>query len=122
MECAARFQIAFWRRKRPATGGIATFTTCGNQMTDERPYFNSEDDCWYDAKGLQWTLIGPAPTPNPNYVYEPGAHFVEFSGGAMAWVTEHGVYGNDEAVQQFGIKTTASATGKVNISGFQSLP
>jgi len=91
-------------------------------MTDERPWYFAEDDCWYDARGPQWTQIGPAPTPNPNYVYESGAHLVEFSGGAMAWVTEHGVYGNDEAVQQFGIKTTASATGKVNISGFQSLP
>ena len=68
------------------------------------PEYFAEDDCWYDAKGLQWTQIGPAPTLDPNYVYDTGPHFVEFSGGAVAWVTEHGIYGNDEAVRQFGIK------------------
>jgi len=41
-------------------------------------------------------------------VYDTGPHFAEFSGGAVAWVTEHGIYGNDEAVRQFGI---SAATG-----------
>ena len=70
-------------------------------------YF-AEDDCWYDAKGLQWTQIGSAPTLDPNYVYDTGPHFAEFSGGAVAWVTGHGIYGNDEAVRQFGV---SAATG-----------
>jgi len=74
----------------------------GFEEAGVKPYYEAEDDCWYDAKGLQWTQIGPAPTLDPNHVYDTGPHFVEFSGGAVAWVTEHGIYGNDEAVRQFG--------------------
>ena len=80
-----------------------------DRIVTECLYENPEDDSWYDAKGLQWTQIGPAPTLDPNYVYDTGPHFAEFSGGAVAWVTEHGIYGNDEAVRQFGIKLSAES-------------
>ena len=68
---------------------------------DVVPHYFAEDDCWYDAIRPRFWSIFPAKVVVDSFV-ESVATYKDFTGG-------------------IGINL-ASDTGKVNISGFQSLP
>ena len=66
-------------------------------MTDERPYFNSEDDCWY--------LPPITFEPNPIYEYEKGPGYIRFPDGKAAVVMPNDIKWPDPATANMTIGT-----------------